>query len=80
MHRHRLRETVSRLCRLMMKLPPPNHPPGELPSDVEGLISEAQRLYDEAQSALDRGDLGTYQQRIDDLAEVLDRLGELTGG
>jgi hypothetical protein len=46
---------------------------------VEGLIVEAQRLYDEAQSALDRGDLGTYQQRIDDLAEVLDRLGELTG-
>jgi uncharacterized membrane protein (UPF0182 family) len=60
--------------------PSPGESPGELPSDVEGLISEAQRLYDEAQSALDRGDLGTYQQRIDDLAEVLDRLGELTGG
>ena len=27
-HRHKLRETVARLCRLMMKLPPPNHPPG----------------------------------------------------
>jgi acetyl-CoA carboxylase carboxyl transferase subunit beta len=27
-HRHRLRETVARLCRLMMKLPPPNHPSG----------------------------------------------------
>ncbi len=26
-HRHKLRETVARLCRLMMKLPPPNHPP-----------------------------------------------------
>ena len=25
-HRHKLRETVARLCRLMMKLPPPNHP------------------------------------------------------
>jgi uncharacterized membrane protein (UPF0182 family) len=60
--------------------PSPGESPGELPSDVEGLISEAQRLYDEAQSALDRGDLGTYQQRIDDLAEVLDRLGALTGG
>jgi uncharacterized membrane protein (UPF0182 family) len=59
--------------------PSPGESPGELPSDVEGLIVEAQRLYDEAQSALDRGDLGTYQQRIDDLAEVLDRLGELTG-
>ncbi|HJP70944.1 MAG TPA: UPF0182 family protein [Candidatus Limnocylindria bacterium] len=58
--------------------PSPGESPGELPSDVEGLIAEAQRLYDEAQSALDRGDLGTYQQRIDDLADVLDRLGELT--
>lgn len=28
-HRHRLRETVARLCRLMMKMPAPNHPPGE---------------------------------------------------
>jgi acetyl-CoA carboxylase carboxyl transferase subunit beta len=27
-HRHDLRATVARLCRLMMKLPPPNHPPG----------------------------------------------------
>jgi acetyl-CoA carboxylase carboxyl transferase subunit beta len=27
-HRHRLRETVARLCRLMMKLPPPNYPRG----------------------------------------------------
>jgi acetyl-CoA carboxylase carboxyl transferase subunit beta len=26
-HRHKLRETVARLCRLMMKLPSPNHPP-----------------------------------------------------
>ena len=27
-HRHKLRETVARLCRLMMKMPPPNHPAG----------------------------------------------------
>ena len=27
-HRHELRETVARLCRLLMKMPPPNHPPG----------------------------------------------------
>ena len=27
-HRHKLRETVARLCRLLMKLPPPNHPSG----------------------------------------------------
>lgn len=54
-------------------------PGGELPDDVAGLIAEAQRLYDAAQDALARGDLGTYQARIDDLAAVLDALSELTG-
>jgi hypothetical protein len=58
--------------------PTPEPSPGELPSDVEGLIEEAQRLYDEAQAALADGDLGTYQQRIDELADVLDALAELT--
>src|SRR5690606_32064355 len=48
--------------------PSPGETPGELPSDVAGLIAEAQRLYDEAQAALDAGDLGTYQERIDELA------------
>jgi uncharacterized membrane protein (UPF0182 family) len=67
-------------------LPPPEEqppgeepPPGELPGDVAGLVAEAQRLYDAAQEALAEGDLGTYQARIDDLAEVLTRLAELTG-
>jgi uncharacterized membrane protein (UPF0182 family) len=60
--------------------PPDGEPPGgELPGDVAGLIEEAQRLYDEAQAALVDGDLGTYQQRIDELATVLDALAELTG-
>jgi acetyl-CoA carboxylase carboxyl transferase subunit beta len=27
-HRHKMRETVARLCRLMLKLPPPNYPSG----------------------------------------------------
>ena len=49
-------------------------------SDVAaGLVAEAQRLYDEAQDALADGDLGTYQERIDELAPVLERLAELTG-
>jgi uncharacterized protein len=56
----------------------PGETPGELPSDAVGLIAEAQRLYDEAQAALDAGDLGTYQQRIDELAEVLDALEALS--
>ena len=59
--------------------PPSETPPGELPSDVAGLVAEAQRLYGEAQAALAAGDLGTYQARVDDLQDVLDRLAALTG-
>jgi uncharacterized protein len=58
--------------------PGPSPSPGELPSDFEALVAEAQRLYDEAQAALAAGDLGTYQERIDELAEVLDALAELS--
>jgi uncharacterized protein len=56
----------------------PGEPVPPLPDDVAGLVAEAQRLYDDAQAALRRGDLGTYQQRIDELAEVLDALSERT--
>ncbi len=59
--------------------PSPGESPGELPGDAAGLVAEAQRLYDEAQAALDDGDLGTYQQRIDELAQVLEALAGLTG-
>ncbi len=52
---------------------------GELPGDVASLVAEAQRLYDAAQAALAAGDLGTYQKRVDELARVIDRLGELVG-
>ena len=52
---------------------------GELPTDVAELVAEANRLYAEAQAALARGDLGTYQARIDELEAVLDALAELTG-
>ncbi len=41
-------------------------------------MAEAQRLYDEAQDALTAGDLGTYQERIDELADVLEALEALT--
>jgi hypothetical protein len=59
--------------------PEPEPSQGELPTDVAELVAEAQRLYDEAQAALARGDLGTYQDRIDQLEAVLDALAELTG-
>jgi acetyl-CoA carboxylase carboxyl transferase subunit beta len=38
-HRHRLRETVARLCRLMMKLPPANHPPLESSRGANGAFN-----------------------------------------
>jgi uncharacterized membrane protein (UPF0182 family) len=57
--------------------PPP--PDGGLPEDVAGLVAEAQRLYAAAQTALDAGDLGTYQARINELQQILDALAELTG-
>jgi uncharacterized membrane protein (UPF0182 family) len=59
--------------------PGPGEQPGELPSDAAGLVAEAQRLYGQAQAALDAGDLGTYQARINDLQDVLDKLAQLTG-
>jgi hypothetical protein len=49
-----------------------------LPSDVAELVAEASRLYDAAQRALAAGDLGTYQERIDELAEVLEALEAAT--
>jgi Uncharacterized conserved protein len=52
---------------------------GVLPSDVTGLVARAQQLYDEAQAALKSGDLGAYQAKIDELATVIARLGELMG-
>jgi uncharacterized membrane protein (UPF0182 family) len=60
-------------------LPPPPDGGGGLPEDVAGLVVEAQRLYAEAQAALQAGDLGTYQEKLEELAPILDRLAEITG-
>ncbi|HET9878395.1 MAG TPA: UPF0182 family protein [Candidatus Limnocylindria bacterium] len=57
----------------------PGESPGPLPGDAAGLVAEAQRLYEEAQEALADGDLGTYQERIDELEAVLEALADLTG-
>ena len=61
--------------------PSPSDGPSEapLPTDVAELVAEANRLYAEAQAALARGDLGTYQDRIDELEAVLEALADLTG-
>jgi hypothetical protein len=60
-------------------LPPPPDGGGGQPEDIAGLVAEAQRLYDEAQAALAAGDLGAYQDRLNELAPVLEQLAELTG-
>ena len=60
-------------------LPPPPDGGGGQPEDIASLVAEAQRLYDEAQAALAAGDLGAYQDRLNELAPVLEQLAELTG-
>jgi uncharacterized membrane protein (UPF0182 family) len=60
-------------------IPPPDGGDGELPGDVASLVAEASRLYSEAQAALAAGDLGTYQDRLNQLEPILQRLAELTG-
>ncbi|MEX0710335.1 MAG: UPF0182 family protein [Chloroflexota bacterium] len=78
-------ETIEQGIRQLLgeaSIPPPEGGGGgggELPSDVASLVTEAQRLYDAAQAALAAGDLGTYQARIDELARVIEALGELVG-
>jgi uncharacterized protein len=52
---------------------------GVLPDDVAQLIALAQDLYDDAQAALATGDLGAYQDAVDEMGRVLDRIAELTG-
>jgi uncharacterized membrane protein (UPF0182 family) len=60
-------------------IPPPDGGGGELPGDVASLVADAQRLYSEAQAALAAGDLGTYQEKLNALEPILERLAELTG-
>ncbi|HEX9738966.1 MAG TPA: UPF0182 family protein, partial [Candidatus Limnocylindria bacterium] len=52
---------------------------GALPDDVAELIALAQDLYDDVQAALATGDLGAYQDAVDEMGRVLDRIAELTG-
>ncbi len=62
--------------------PGPSRSPGEsqapLPSDVAELVSEISRVYEEAQRALAAGDLGTYQERIDELEALIEALEAAT--
>ena len=52
---------------------------GGLPSSAPALVARAQELYQQAQSALKAGDLGTYQAKINELATVIQALQKLVG-
>jgi len=52
---------------------------GGLPSTAPALVARAQQLYQEAQTALKAGDLGTYQSKINELATVIEALQKLVG-
>jgi hypothetical protein len=52
---------------------------GGLPADAAGLVARAQQLYDEGQTALRAGDLGTYQAKINQMNDVLEALAKLVG-
>ena len=53
--------------------------PPALDGDAAELAAEAERLYLEAQDLLRDGDLGGYQERIDQMGEVLIALSEELG-
>jgi hypothetical protein len=60
--------------------PAPSFTPGELPSDVEGLVAYANDHFNLAQAALRNGDFATYGAEMDKVQAALKRLSELTGG
>ena len=51
-------------------------PSGE--GDLEALVQQAQETFDRAQEALQRSDFAAYGAELEQLEEILRRLGELT--
>lgn len=51
-------------------------PPGATGDDPAALVAEAERLYLEAQDALRDGDLGTFQDKLDQVGEIIGQLAE----
>jgi uncharacterized protein len=64
--------------------PPTTAPPTTAPQDpsgsVEELLAEAERLYQQAQVALQAGDLGEYQRLVDEAFEAARQAAELASG
>jgi uncharacterized membrane protein (UPF0182 family) len=62
----------------------PTEPGGEeqpppVESDVLELLEEAERLFEQADEALQRGDLGEYQQLIDEARALIRQAADLSG-
>jgi uncharacterized membrane protein (UPF0182 family) len=47
--------------------------PPEVPADVQQALEQAQALFDEADAALRAGDLGTYQQKVEEAQALVDQ-------
>ena len=58
--------------------PPPTGPPPD-GEDVASLLAQAATAFDEAEAALQAGDLGRYQQRVQAGAALVSRARELAG-
>ncbi|NND03664.1 MAG: UPF0182 family protein [Acidimicrobiia bacterium] len=56
----------------------PGGEPGELPSDVAELVTAARQALDEAAAALQAGDLGLYQAKVEEAADLLARAEQLS--
>lgn len=54
-------------------------PPVQVDDSVEGLIVRIDSLFEEANTALSNGDLGTYQSKINEAQALLDELIDLVG-
>ncbi|PJJ56629.1 hypothetical protein CLV56_0840 [Mumia flava] len=52
---------------------------GAEPATLEELLQQADAEYNAAQEALQRGDLGEYQDRVNDMAGILDQIQEQYG-
>jgi uncharacterized membrane protein (UPF0182 family) len=57
----------------------PSEPTGTAEEQAEVLLGEMRELLDQADQALAEGDLGTYQDRIDEAGDKLDEALELLG-
>ncbi len=50
---------------------------GEVPSDVADLLERAEAAFNEAQAALSSGDLGAYQEKIDEAQDLISQAIDL---